>query len=110
MGRSYAKVNYMYSSDQLVLLVAQLQRELASTRKQVAHLSGINMPAVREHGAKEQRRLQRTNTHPDWPEIHSERDREKPRKPNRRRTHCGTMFDLNNMDLGSSGSAPSLGE
>jgi len=36
--RNHAKVNYMYSADQLLSLVAQLQRELSSAKRQIAQL------------------------------------------------------------------------
>jgi hypothetical protein len=37
--RNHAKVNYMYSSDQLLVLVARLQRELAGANKQLAYFT-----------------------------------------------------------------------
>lgn len=37
--RNHVKVNYMYSSDQLLGLVAQLRRDLVNAKKQIAHLS-----------------------------------------------------------------------
>jgi kinesin family protein 5 len=39
--RNHAKVNYMYSSDQLLFMVSTLQRELASANRQLANFGSL---------------------------------------------------------------------
>lgn len=41
--RNVAKVNYVYSSDQLLMLVASLQRDLLRTKRQLCSLTGTAM-------------------------------------------------------------------
>jgi len=65
--RNHAKVNYMYSADQLLLLVAQLQRELAGANKQIAHFSlksGEKFPESQQERPKEEQRRRRSE--PAW--------------------------------------------
>jgi len=62
--RNHAKVNYMYSADQLLVLVAQLQRELASANRQIAVFSGGKWPEEQSEKPKEERRKRNETT--DW--------------------------------------------
>lgn len=41
--RNLAKVNFMYSSDQLLMLVGQLQNELLGAKRQILNLGGISL-------------------------------------------------------------------
>jgi kinesin family protein 5 len=41
--RNLAKVNFMYSSDQLLMLVGQLQKELLGAKRQILNLGGISL-------------------------------------------------------------------
>jgi len=97
--RNHAKVNYMYSSDQLLLLVAQLQRDLASAKQRIAHLTGIKQS------------LPQKNALPaEWQSTQRDRDKS-PEDSKRRRKPLMRSNSLLSFrkKLGSSGSAPALG-
>jgi len=57
--RNHAKVNYMYSADQLYVLVADLQRDLASANRQIRQFTGT-LPESHGEKPKEDKRRKRS--------------------------------------------------
>jgi len=118
--RNHAKVNYMYSSDQLLVLVTKLQRELACATKQIA--SGCKLPVPcappspqrEKHKDEKRRRRSSESSGVNWARsaegkmrlrvpldkltaAHGDVDETLPRSPSGA-TSCGSARSVDSLD------------